>query len=136
MMFFGGGGCSTLRWRMLCKGGGGTVCGCVCWRKGCVPAAGCVAERGGERSFHSLENAALRLLQVRDERLKVKERNRNRPPPFTSFRSELRRETTLKPSLTYPLRWQATFALRRNEDVVCRKTPSVSLRKLRYTRPP
>ena len=71
------------------------VCGCVCWRKGCVPAAGCVAERGGERSFHSLENAALRLLQVRDERLKVKERNRNRPPPLhfakASFRSELRR---------------------------------------------
>ena len=63
----------------MCKGGGGTVCGCVCWRKGCVPAAGCVAERGGERSFHSLRDAALRLLQVRDERLKVKERNRNRP---------------------------------------------------------
>jgi hypothetical protein len=28
--------------------------GCVCWRKGCMPAAGCVAERGVERSFHSL----------------------------------------------------------------------------------
>ena len=61
-------------------------------RKGYVPMAGYVAERGGYG-----------------------------PPPLhfakASFRSELRRETTLKPSLTYPLRCQATFALRRNEDV-------------------
>ena len=58
-MFWGAGDVVRYAGGCLCKGGGGTVCGCVCWRKGCVPAAGCVAERGGERSFHSLQDAAL-----------------------------------------------------------------------------
>ena len=35
---------------------------------------------------------------------------------YSPLHSELHRETTLKPSLTYPLRWQATFALRRVGD--------------------
>ena len=36
-----------LRLEYARKRAGGTECGYVCWRKGCVPATGCVAERGG-----------------------------------------------------------------------------------------
>ena len=39
--------------RRISGGCGGTVCGCVCWRKGCVPAAGCVA-KARWRAFVSL----------------------------------------------------------------------------------